>query len=246
MEGTPMVLSIADVMPAAAEIFVAIAACVLLLVDALGGARARVDAVCPRHRRACGCGLGQLGRRGPGARGDPGRAFRRRPDGHRAEALRLRRRGRDAPVFARLSRAARAAEGRVPGAGAVRRAGNPGHRVGRQLPDALPRHRDHVAVPLCHGGLRPRQRRGGRVGHEVLRAGRDCLRCAAVRDIDPLRGDRDHPDRRRRAGRRDAAKPRPSGSCSASPSSSSASRSSLAPCRSTCGCRTSITARRRR
>jgi NADH-quinone oxidoreductase subunit N len=41
MEGTPMVLSIADVMPAAAEIFVAAAACVLLLVDALGGARAR-------------------------------------------------------------------------------------------------------------------------------------------------------------------------------------------------------------
>ncbi len=41
MESTPMVLSIADVMPAAAEIFVAIAACVLLLADALGGARAR-------------------------------------------------------------------------------------------------------------------------------------------------------------------------------------------------------------
>jgi len=41
MQGTPMVLSIADVMPAAAEIFVAIAACVVLLVDALGGARAR-------------------------------------------------------------------------------------------------------------------------------------------------------------------------------------------------------------
>jgi NADH-quinone oxidoreductase subunit N len=41
MDDAPMVLSIADVMPAAAEIFVAIAACVLLLVDALGGARAR-------------------------------------------------------------------------------------------------------------------------------------------------------------------------------------------------------------
>ncbi|RPI44898.1 MAG: NADH-quinone oxidoreductase subunit NuoN [Betaproteobacteria bacterium] len=36
-----MVLTIADVMPAAAEIFVAIAACVLLLADALCGARAR-------------------------------------------------------------------------------------------------------------------------------------------------------------------------------------------------------------
>ncbi len=41
MEGTPMVLSIADLMPAAAEIFVAAAACVLLLVDALAGTRAR-------------------------------------------------------------------------------------------------------------------------------------------------------------------------------------------------------------
>ncbi len=41
MEGAPMVLSIADVMPAAAEIFVAVAACVLLLADALGGARVR-------------------------------------------------------------------------------------------------------------------------------------------------------------------------------------------------------------
>jgi NADH-quinone oxidoreductase subunit N len=41
MESTPMVLSIADVMPAAAEIFVAIAACGLLLADALGGARVR-------------------------------------------------------------------------------------------------------------------------------------------------------------------------------------------------------------
>jgi NADH-quinone oxidoreductase subunit N len=43
MEGTPMVLSIADVMPAAAEIFVAIAACVLLLAEALGGARTRAS-----------------------------------------------------------------------------------------------------------------------------------------------------------------------------------------------------------
>ncbi len=41
MDGTPMVLSIADVTPAAAEIFVAVAACVLLLADALGGARMR-------------------------------------------------------------------------------------------------------------------------------------------------------------------------------------------------------------
>ncbi|MBM4220095.1 MAG: NADH-quinone oxidoreductase subunit NuoN [Gammaproteobacteria bacterium] len=36
-----MILTMADVMPAAAEIFVAAAACVLLLVDALGGGRAR-------------------------------------------------------------------------------------------------------------------------------------------------------------------------------------------------------------
>jgi NADH-quinone oxidoreductase subunit N len=41
MEGTPMVLSIADVMPATAEIFLATAACILLLADALGGARTR-------------------------------------------------------------------------------------------------------------------------------------------------------------------------------------------------------------
>jgi NADH-quinone oxidoreductase subunit N len=41
MDGSPMVLSIADVMPAAAEIFVALAACVLLLVEAAAGARAR-------------------------------------------------------------------------------------------------------------------------------------------------------------------------------------------------------------
>jgi NADH-quinone oxidoreductase subunit N len=36
-----MVLSIADLMPAAAEIYLAVAACVLLLVDALGGPRVR-------------------------------------------------------------------------------------------------------------------------------------------------------------------------------------------------------------
>jgi NADH-quinone oxidoreductase subunit N len=41
MDGMPMVLTLADVMPAAAEIFVALAACVLLLVDALGGSRVR-------------------------------------------------------------------------------------------------------------------------------------------------------------------------------------------------------------
>ncbi len=41
MDGTPMVLTLAEVMPAAAEILVALAACVLLLVDAVGGARAR-------------------------------------------------------------------------------------------------------------------------------------------------------------------------------------------------------------
>jgi NADH-quinone oxidoreductase subunit N len=41
MDGMPMVLTLADVMPAAAEIFVGLAACVLLLVDALGGGRAR-------------------------------------------------------------------------------------------------------------------------------------------------------------------------------------------------------------
>jgi NADH-quinone oxidoreductase subunit N len=41
MESLPMVLTTADVVPAAAEIFVAVSACVLLLVDALAGARAR-------------------------------------------------------------------------------------------------------------------------------------------------------------------------------------------------------------
>jgi NADH-quinone oxidoreductase subunit N len=41
MEATPMVLTMADVLPAAAEIFVALSACVLLLVDALAGSRAR-------------------------------------------------------------------------------------------------------------------------------------------------------------------------------------------------------------
>ncbi len=41
MPDAPMVLSIADLMPAAAEIYVAGAACILLLVDALGGARVR-------------------------------------------------------------------------------------------------------------------------------------------------------------------------------------------------------------
>jgi NADH-quinone oxidoreductase subunit N len=41
MDAAPMILSLADVQPAAAEIFVALAACVLLLVDAVAGARAR-------------------------------------------------------------------------------------------------------------------------------------------------------------------------------------------------------------
>jgi NADH-quinone oxidoreductase subunit N len=41
MDGSPMVLTLADVMPAAAEILVAMAACVVLMVDALGGSRAR-------------------------------------------------------------------------------------------------------------------------------------------------------------------------------------------------------------
>jgi NADH-quinone oxidoreductase subunit N len=41
MDAAPMVLTLADVLPAAAEIFVALAACLLLLVDALGGPRAR-------------------------------------------------------------------------------------------------------------------------------------------------------------------------------------------------------------
>ena len=37
MEVAPMVLTMADVLPAAAEIFVALSACILLLVDALAG-----------------------------------------------------------------------------------------------------------------------------------------------------------------------------------------------------------------
>ncbi|MGH8130333.1 MAG: NADH-quinone oxidoreductase subunit N, partial [Steroidobacteraceae bacterium] len=41
MDGTPLFLTVADVLPAAAEIFVAAAACLLLLVDALLGVRAR-------------------------------------------------------------------------------------------------------------------------------------------------------------------------------------------------------------
>ena len=41
MDAAPMILTLADVRPAAAEIFVALAACVLLLVDAVAGARAR-------------------------------------------------------------------------------------------------------------------------------------------------------------------------------------------------------------
>ena len=41
MDATPMVLTLAEVMPAAAEVFVGLAACLLLLVDALGGSRTR-------------------------------------------------------------------------------------------------------------------------------------------------------------------------------------------------------------
>jgi len=41
MEGSPMVLSIADLMPAAAEIYLVLAACALLLLDVLAGGRAR-------------------------------------------------------------------------------------------------------------------------------------------------------------------------------------------------------------
>jgi NADH-quinone oxidoreductase subunit N len=41
MDTSPMVLTLADIRPAAAEIFVALAACVLLLVDATAGRRAR-------------------------------------------------------------------------------------------------------------------------------------------------------------------------------------------------------------
>ena len=41
MESVPLVLTMADVLPAAAEIFVALAACILLLVDAMAGSRAR-------------------------------------------------------------------------------------------------------------------------------------------------------------------------------------------------------------
>ena len=41
MDAAPMILTIADVQPAAAEIFVALAACVLLLVEAVAGPRAR-------------------------------------------------------------------------------------------------------------------------------------------------------------------------------------------------------------
>ena len=48
MEVTPMVLTLADVLPAAAEIFVAGAACLLLLIEAIFGSRARD--VMPPHR----------------------------------------------------------------------------------------------------------------------------------------------------------------------------------------------------
>jgi NADH-quinone oxidoreductase subunit N len=41
MDATPMVLTMTDILPAAAEIFVALAACLLLLVDAIAGPRAR-------------------------------------------------------------------------------------------------------------------------------------------------------------------------------------------------------------
>jgi NADH-quinone oxidoreductase subunit N len=41
MQGPNLVLTIADLMPAAAEIFLALAACVLLLVEAAGGSRVR-------------------------------------------------------------------------------------------------------------------------------------------------------------------------------------------------------------
>jgi NADH-quinone oxidoreductase subunit N len=41
MDAAPMILTLADIQPAAAEIFVALAACVLLLVDAAAGSRGR-------------------------------------------------------------------------------------------------------------------------------------------------------------------------------------------------------------
>ena len=127
-----MVLTIADVMPAAAEVFVAAAACLLLLVDACLGARGRgTPPSCSRSRRSRAPPGSRLRGCGAEPRRGPERPLRRRPHGHGAEALRLRRGRGDAPVFARLPRATRAPEGRVPRARAFRRARHPGHRVGR-------------------------------------------------------------------------------------------------------------------
>ncbi len=83
----------------------------------------------------------------------------------------------------------------------------------------------------------------GRVGHEVLRAGRDRLRDAAVRHVDDLRADRARSTSRRSPCALQEPPVHP-GSCSGSRSSWSASPSSSAPCRSTCGCRTCTRARR--
>ncbi len=210
MDAAPMVLTLADVLPAAAEIFVALAACVLLLVDALAGPRARGLVFVLAIVALGGSRLGHVVGRGGGAHGAARRAFRRRPDGHGAQALCVWRSGGDAALLARLPRAARDPEGRIPGPRAVRGARHPGHRVGREPALALPRHRDHVARALCDGRLRPRRRRRRRVGDEVLRAELDRVGRAPVRHIDRLRRDRQHPDRRRgRGGRQRPGADRP-------------------------------------
>ena len=118
-------------MPAAAEIFVALAACVLLLVEATLGARGRNAAFLLAIAALAGAAWVTSEVAVAGAHGGPERPLRRGPDGHGAEALRVRRGRGHAPVLARLPRAARAPEGRVPRARALRGARHPGHRVGR-------------------------------------------------------------------------------------------------------------------
>ena len=117
------------------------------------------------------------------------------------------------------------------------------HGLGQQPAHRVHRRRAHVAVALCHGGVRPRLGPGGGIGDEVLRARRHRLGNVVVRHVADLRPQRhDQPRRSRREGYRRAQRRRDP---RAGVHGRRRWRSSSAPCRFTCGCRTFTAARPR-
>ena len=172
------------------EIFLALAACAILMLDLLLTDSRGAGPGCWRSSRLLVTAVLVVGATGGGASRRARRTVRVGSHGAGAQGRHASIGGGGIRVFHRLSEAPRDIQGRILCARAVRDARRHGADFGGQLDHPVSGPRADVAVPVCHGRVRPRLGHSGGIRHQILRAGIHGVGNAALRHVHRVRRDR--------------------------------------------------------